>query len=664
MIEIRRFWIYRLTEVYVEWAFMRFCPRCGTRLRYHCISCPKCGYGTLYEDRDSFLRIMECLLRNEREEERKRSVRDKVEAEVIDVTESIVSLECRFPKFEEGDVIGYLLPEGLIEPLGAVICSGRFLTVSPCKRVELKEGQRVELCEAEVLVGYDLQLELLKKIKENRLSDLEKKAVSCVLEDAGSRMQNLNRVKLSDVRDVKNSFPLDDSQVEATEAILGLKDNEILLIIGPPGTGKTRVIAKAAFELAMRGERVLIASHTNRAVDNALELLPVEYSLRVGRPEKVLPNIRPYLLSYKARTALGKTLDYIEKEIEKLKNSINSLYEVRNEWLKIDYKDKYNQIKPKLSLLKERLKQLYEKRNTMLREESERLISEARIIGSTLIKSQLPPLDKEYFDIVLIDECSQASITLALLGMVKAKRWVLIGDHKQLLPIFQTLDLRDKNSQRVLSAFCYMLDKYSNRKLWLRRHYRSNDRIIGFSQRYVYNSEIEPDKSCKEIKLRLKRYPQDLAFLDPDLPVVFLHIEGMETIEEGGSRANEAEVKAVGRIVRALKSLGVRSEDIGVITPYRAQRNRIKEELRDEKLEVNTVDAFQGREKDVIIFSITSTVNLDFVDDENRLNVAFTRARRKLIVIGNIKSILRRNESLLYKFVTYAKENNGLFMMN
>jgi len=623
------------------------------------ITCPRCGYYVLYDDRAELLSFLERLIADERQQERRRTVRDRISAEVIDVTEDLITFECAFPKFEEGDVIGCVTAQKLIEPIGAVISGGQVLTVSLSRPIRLEEGQRLELCEAEVLIGYDLQLELIKRIKSGELDDFEMRAVSCVFNKP--IMKELKKSELSDGRDVKEGFPLDDSQIEAVEAILGLEDGEVVLIIGPPGTGKTRVIAKAALELSRRGERVFITSHTNRAVDNALEILPVEVSLRVGRPEKVLPRIRPYLLSYKARMALGSRLESLEKQISELRKGLHGLYELRNEWFKLGHRERVLKLKDKVGRMKSELKEIYDERNSMLRRESERLVSEARIIGSTLIKGRLPPLVQERFNTVLIDECSQASITLALLGMVKARKWVLIGDHKQLLPIFQTLNHEDKERQRMLSAFCYMLDRYESKTLWLRYHYRSNSEIIGFSQRYIYGGRITPVESCKEIKLKLKGYPANMKFLDPNLPIIFLHVDGVEAVERDGSKTNKSEVDVIKRIIFALKRSGVQSGEIGVITPYRAQRNLIKEALKDENLEVNTVDSFQGREKDVIIFSVTSTGSLEFVEDENRLNVAFTRARAKLIVVGSAKSINEHRRGLLSKFILYVRERNGLF---
>jgi len=620
--------------------------------------CRICGNTVLYEDRYEFLSFMEELLSRERSEERKKVVRDKVEGKVVDVSGGAVTIECRFPRFEEGDVVGYVMRD-YVEPLGVVLGGGRILTVEPYKMRELEEGQSLELCEGEVLVGYDLQLELIRKIKEGEMGEFEKNAVSHVFENHD--FQSLRRVKPSDVFDVRDRFPLNGSQLEAVECALGLQDGELLLIIGPPGTGKTRVIAKIAYELSMRGERILIASHTNRAVDNALEILPVEMSLRVGRPEKVLPNIRPYLLSYKARTALGLRLRGIEEEISKVKKEIDGLYQVREEWFRLGVWEKYAESKGRLQNAKRRLRELCEERSLMLREESGKLVGKAKIIGSTLVKSQLPPLDNERFDTVLIDECSQASLTLALLGMMKARKWILVGDHKQLLPVFQTLGVEDKRVQEKLSAFCYMLEKYGKSAVWLRWHYRSNSEIIGFSSRYVYNGKIAPVEACREIKLNIKGCPKGMEFLKPEFPVVFLHVKGVESMRSDGSRLNGAEAEAIKRTVYALEGSGVKSNEIGVITPYRAQRDYIKELLKNDEIEVNTVDSFQGREKDVIIFSITSTKDMSFVEDENRLNVAFTRARRKLIVVGNAESIHERR-GLLSTFLFYAKNKGGYFV--
>jgi predicted DNA helicase len=608
-----------------------------------------CGRIILYDDRDIFLSYMKWLLHKERSEEEKRAFQEKVEGRVIDMSKNFLTVECRFPKFEEGDIVGYINFNKKIEKLGTVLSGGKVLTIELYnKDLNFKDGDDIVLCESEVLIGYDLQLELLDKINntENNI-----KALSIVLEKDATPSE-IRDVRLNNINDVKDGFPLDESQINAVKSILGLTDNGLLLIIGPPGTGKTRVIAKAALELSNRGEKVLITSHTNRAVDNALELLPVEISLRVGRPEKVLPNIREYLLSYKARTFLGEKLKRLEERISELQKTLTKLYELKKDKM---YGKWFNH-KEKLENVSSELKKCIEERNEMLKRESEKLINETKIIGSTLIKSQLSPLESVFFDTVIIDECSQASVTLALLGMIKARKWVLVGDHMQLLPIFKSIS--DEEIQEKLSIFVHMYEKYKQRALWLRKHYRSNDKIIGFSSQYVYENNIMPDETCKKIKLQLKSYPMEMEYLNPDIPVVFLNIDGVEEMRSDGSKVNKKEANVCEEIVSVLKSLGV--ESVGVITPYRAQRDYIKELLKNYEVEVNTVDAFQGREKDVIIFSITSTKDLKFVENVHRLNVAFTRAKKKLIVIGNLETV-KQTQGLLGKFIKYIEQHGRIF---
>ena len=450
--------------------------------------------------------------------------------------------------------------------------------------------------------------------------------------------------------------------VKLLKKILSLRDDDLLLIIGPPGTGKTRVIQKAAYLLMQRGEKVLISSHTNRAVDNALEKLPVEKCLRVGRPEKILPNLRKYMLSYKAKTSLGERLDAVENRIKELKREKADLMRYKL-WLRKTRERSLRNVSFKvqneLKRINRELAELFSARNSWLKNESEKLVTQTPIIGSTLIKSQLYPLTNTRFDIVFIDESSQASITLALLGMVKGKKWVLIGDHKQLLPIFKSV--KDYRRQEELSAFVKLLKKYEKHSLWLRMHYRSNFKIIGFSSKYIYNSMVKPAPQCANLKLVYKRPPK-LELLDPEKPVVFVHCRG-KSIHGERSFYNEAEQEACLEIARNLIEAGVKPENIAIIAPYVAQKKHLASKIHESNLEVNTVDAFQGREKDVVIFSVTATTRrtLEFASNPNRLNVAFTRPKYKLIVVGKGKAIVQNDDLLIYKFLEYAYDLKAIY---
>ncbi len=670
-----------------------FCPRCGSLLEGRVLSsgmrvlvCPSCGYVEGVDCGDDVLAVMEAVLREEREGalRRMRGACWGVPATVVDLSGSIATLEFRGRagavfSLEPGDVLGYVRG-GRVSCLGTVLDkSGGNVTVLVPDSVslDLSSGQGIEVVDYEFLMSYDLQLSLLTKLRAGsgptpnaRFGQGFTYVDVTVYNDypvklfaGGVRYGELRFSNPRTELDVRDGFRLNDSQLRAVRAALGLSDNELLLIVGPPGTGKTRVIAKIAYELASEGEKVLITSHTNRAVDNAIELLPLETALRVGRPEKVLKSIRPYLLSYRYRMRLGERLTRLEEEISKYLSELRSI----SKYLLRKSRDATAQhmLKERIRRWKERLRELLKERSDLIREAVKDLVDEVKVIGSTLIKSQLYPLKDLHFDTAIIDEASQASISLALLAMVKARKWVIVGDHNQLLPIFKYSNVKEDPGK--LSAFKNLLDKYGCRSLWLTTHYRSNSQIIGFSAEYVYEGRIKPHESCANKKLTLPIRPSINA-LTPEKPVVFIHVRSKEEFSlEGGSpsKANRVEAEVVRDLVRELLRCGVEPEEIGVITPYRAQRALISELLKNDKIEVNTVDAFQGREKDVIVYSVTATEKLSFAAERNRLNVALTRARLKLIVVGNGKAIVTSKDSgLLKEFIKYCLKLRSIYDWN
>ena len=636
---------------------------------------------------------MQPLLVEEKEAERRDAMGNKVPGRIMSVSGDLITIYCKPRIFQEGCVVG-LVENNVIFPIGTVFEGGHEFSVArlDSSLAEMREGSAVELCECTNFLSYDLQLKLLSKIGSGDLDDLEKRAISIMFHKVN--LTPPQRIELSNKKDVKGKYDLDDSQVHAVEAILGLKDEEILLVVGPPGTGKTQVIAKAVSELKKQGvNKILVTSHTNRAVDNVLELLDSDDCLRIAAkaPYKISEKIRTggYLLSYKAKEELGDRFRKLQEEIDilrkeradlndaigKLKES-ESLEELRRDPNRIDWeptqvseriKDhtiRRDQVNLTLKNKKEQLSQLID-------EVSSRLVKETSIIGSTLIKSQIAPLEKQVFDIVIIDECSQVSLVIALLGMIKTRKWVIVGDDKQLLPIFKGKSIKNSVSFReALSAFCYFRKKFEDKGnpeldnvLELKWHYRCHPKIIKFARDHVYNGSIEISPRIVESEKELKLSGSSgFNFLNPIVPAVFVDVAGVECkeSERSGTRYNEEEMKAVGLTVIELESLGVKSSSIGVITPYRAQRTRIREYLDDAAVEVQTLDSFQGKESDVIIFSITSTGNMEFVKDRNRLNVALTRAIKKLVVIGNGKSVV--NAGLLSEYASYCRTNNSYFL--
>ena len=267
-----------------------FCPKCGRLLKrsLHGYVCPSCGFER-FEHVDVVKRLKD-ILKRELEEERN-NVKPECRGKITDVSNGIATIECEtYPKFEEGDLVGFI-QGGNVVPLGVVLMSGKDLTVKLERHVD--ENTRLTLCDAEILIGYELQLKILEELESY-------KHIKDVV---------FGKVTFSDLKKIRIKKPkLDNSQREVVESILALDDGELLLVIGPPGTGKTTVICEAVKEI-FKDEKILITSHTNRAVDNALERLGenyLDYAIRVGRPEKVHQNIQKFLLSYKAKTALGE----------------------------------------------------------------------------------------------------------------------------------------------------------------------------------------------------------------------------------------------------------------------------------------------------------------------------------------------------------------------
>jgi len=650
-------------------ASLFFCDYCGSYLEPPLYYCEKCGRAKIVTE-SGLLQQLRRILREERKAEIEGKGKDIVECEVEAVQDDLVTMECRPPIFDEGDVLAIVKGE----PLGIVIEGGRHILLSKFERVEVKPGDVLKVREAERLVSYELQLKLLDDYENCTLREVEKLAFNIFFKNdfkiGGERMKAGDYVVLT-YGGIKTDVELDEHQRTALDKILGLKDGELLLIVGPPGTGKTRVIAKAALELAEAGKKVLVTSHTNRAVDNVMELLPVDITLRIGRPEKVHGNVRPYMLSYKARQRLGEELRELERNIEELREERKKL---REELKTIKQKGLLppgwiSRIELKLQWIERRLKDLVEKRNKMLREESEKLVREAKIIGATLVKCGLWPLLGTKFDVAMIDEASQATITLALLGMVRARKWVLVGDHYQLPPVFKSIEEPITHPEVLdpLSAFNRLVTLVGEDKaLWLEEHYRSNPRIICFVAEKVYKGRIRPHPSCEKIKLEVGEVRVStsdynlLGILDPEKPAVFVHVPGQEQAD-GTSKWNEQELRFVIEVVNELKEIGVKGGNVGVITPYRAQSNRLKDYLGEE-VEVATVDAFQGREKDVIVFSAvaTSSNSVRFVENARRLNVAFTRARRKLIVVANAEAPW---SGLMKDYIDYTKKSNSYFQL-
>jgi DNA replication ATP-dependent helicase/nuclease Dna2 len=409
---------------------------------------------------------------------------------------------------------------------------------------------------------------------------------------------------------------------EQREAVTrALAADDFLLVRGPPGTGKTRVVAEIARRAVARGERVLIAGFTNQAVDNVLSRLVAEgYAdfLRLGHELSVAPALRAFRLMSRAATT-GATDGMAAT-------------------------DTGEQPGP------ERL------RETLLR---------APVVAATCATWSAEQYDEAgdplRFDLAVVDEASQLTLP-ALLGALRfARRFVLVGDERQLPPLVVSAEAGAGGLSR--SLFSELLARWGETAaVALVRQYRMHPLICGFPSAEFYGGALVADGAARTALLDLRLEPDDpLALpLDPVRPVVFVDVP---TRHEPPGKASAAQAEVARRLVQRLCAAGIAAERIGVIAPYRAQvaaiRRRLAARGETAPVVVDTVDRFQGGEREVILFACGGRVapaqnarGAEFLADPHRLNVALTRAQRKLIVLGDRAHLA--SVPLLSRFVAYC----------
>lgn len=455
--------------------------------------------------------------------------------------------------------------------------------------------------------GFLLAVKEFERIEGERIVEAENLLSLALRKEVASRMDDiLDFDYWSGLKRVSAPDWLDKWQKECFSASCSLEDGEILLVIGPPGTGKTTFIAESAKKLSEE-ERVWITSNTNIAVDNVLEKL--EKGLRIGHPSKMTEGAKRH--SIEARILSQIRFSDYEEFAKKISSAYREIARVQEE-----------------------------------------MIANGKIaVGSTILKGAMSGIRNYEFDTVFIDEASNTCISTALIALEKAKKAVIVGDPFQLPPVYE---INVPNAYKF-SAFSFLYELY-RKALWLKRHYRCNSEIIGFSAREVYR-DLEIDERCKNVKMReVKTSIPEVG--DPEKPVLFIDCGGEEK-KIGASKVNETEAELACEICEELAD-AIGEDEIGIVTPYVKQREFIKSILADFGIgcEVATVHSYQGREKEVVIYSITATNNLFFASDKKIFNVAITRAKAKFIALGNAKVLEGRN-FLLSKFLDYAKQRGG-----
>lgn len=479
---------------------------------------------------------------------------------------------------------------------------------------------------------------------------------------------------------------LNASQRGAIAKALGSGD--FFLVHGPFGTGKTRTLVELIRQEVARGHKVLATAESNVAVDNIVERLADSglKVVRIGHPSRVSKALHETTLAYlitqhdlyaelRELRVIGENLkekrDTFTKPAPKYRRGLSD-----REILRLAEKGIGTRGVP-ARLIREmaewiRINQQVQKTFDDARKFEERIareiIQEADVVLTTNASAGLEVVDYGEYDVAVIDEATQATIPSVLIPINRAKRFVLAGDHKQLPPTI----LSEKAKELSKTLFEGLIERYPEKSEMLTVQYRMNERLMEFPSREFYDGKIKAHESVKNITLADLGVsePEFGNFWDealkPENVLVFIDTSKREDRFErqrrgSDSRENPLEAKLVTETVEKLLEMGVKPDWIGVITPYDDQRDLISS-MVGEDIEVKTVDGYQGREKEIIVLSFVRSNRrgeLGFLTDLRRLNVSLTRAKRKLIAVGDSSTL--SNHPTYRRFIEFVRER-GTFI--
>ena len=473
---------------------------------------------------------------------------------------------------------------------------------------------------------------------------------------------------------------LNKSQQEAVIRSLAARD--FFLIHGPPGTGKTITCVEVIAQLIKRGNKILTAADSNVAVDNLVERLDKigVNVVRIGHPARIIPALRRRSLDYLVQDEpdYRKAQEFRERAYE-LKEHMKRYIMPEMRWRrglsdeeimllasegattrgiplkKIEGMKKWLDLKHELDKLFGDARELEERA-------IRRIIKAATVICTTNSTAGSEILKAEKFDFAVIDEATQSTEPSALIAVLKAKRFIMAGDHKQLPPTVLNEEAACRSFTK--SLFERLLALHGDKiRVMLDVQYRMNEEIAEFPNREFYDGKLKADEQVKRRTL-MDILPESVDEESEDVKP-FLFIDTCDELEErvrkgSTSRENPGEARLVKDVAERLLNRGIRPEDIAVISPYDDQVAHIKRMLHVEGLEIKTVDGFQGREKEVVIVSFVrsnKSGTIGFLNDLRRLNVSITRAKRKLVLIGDSNTL--ESEGCYRRLVALAKESGA-----
>ena len=452
---------------------------------------------------------------------------------------------------------------------------------------------------------------------------------------------------------------LNESQNEAVHKVMQADD--VAIIHGPPGTGKTTTLVQAILRTLRRERRLLVCAPSNTAVDLLTEKLAAAgvNVIRIGNPSRVSEILLEHTLDAQVMAHKAyKDVRLLRKNAEEYKS------------MAFAYKRKFGwEEREQRRLYKEEMMAMLGEAENIERYITDDLLDNVQVITSTLVGASNRVIRHLQYDTVFIDEAAQALELACWIPITRAQRVILAGDHCQLPPTVKSLLAEREGFGKTLFEKC--IERQPDVAVMLKTQYRMHESIMEFSNRQFYRGELQADETVRQA---------DLHAYDPyfhaQAAVEFIDTAGCAfsevTMAEGQSTANPEEADLLlQHLLALLKDYTPESHPegplkIGIISPYRAQINYLKDQVEHQpvlaglltkrQLSIGTVDSFQGQERDIICISMVRSNDvgeIGFLRDIRRMNVAMTRARRKLVIVGDSATLTRHPFYL--DFVKYTE---------
>ena len=487
-------------------------------------------------------------------------------------------------------------------------------------------------------------------------------ALDDVINAKNNRLADLRDIFAGQLKPEKRTFTpmqfpwLNKTQEQAVNEVLWAKDVEV--VHGPPGTGKTTTLVEAIYETLHRETQVLVCAQSNMAVDWISEKL-VDHGvpvLRIGNPSRV----NDKMLSFTYERKFESHPDY--PELWSIRKTIRQIKENRK---------RGDNVHQKIARLRDRAAEIEMAINAQL-------FDEARVVACTLVGSANKLLVRHKFSTLFIDEAAQALEPACWIAIRRASRVILAGDHQQLPPTIKCYEAMKQGLDKTLME--RIVENQPDAVTLLKVQYRMNDDIMKFSSDWFYHGEVQSDARVKHRSVLDYEHP--IQWIDGNEMLQQVNEELKEEeklnidfteqfIGENHGRINKAEAELVlSTLNNYINKIGrerflAERLDVGIISPYKVQTQYLRQQIRKREefrpfrqvISVNTVDGFQGQERDIIIISLVrSNENgqIGFLSDLRRMNVAMTRARMKLIIFGDKATL--QHHAFYRKLIQYVDE--------